>query len=135
MNNPATAIHPALSKYAAVIGLDWAHGQHACALRLADQVGTEHFRVGAKLPQLRAWLAQLKARFKGRPVALCLENNRGLLVRELARHEWIDTYAVNPATAAKYRRMFTPSGDKSDERDAAALLDLLLTHAHKLHAL
>lgn len=135
INPPATAIHPALGKYAAVIGLDWSHGEHACALRRTEQATTEHFRVGAKLSQLCAWLTELKDRFKGQPVALCLENHRGLLMRELARHEWIDVYAVNPATAASYRRMFTPSGDKSDERDAAALLDMLLTHAHKLHPL
>lgn len=135
MNSQATVIHPTLSKYAAFIGLDWSHGKHACALRCAGDANTEEFFLSSKLFKLRKWLAELKTRFEGADVAICVENHRGLLMRELERCKWVDIYAVNPATAAGYRRMFTPSGDKSDERDAVALLDLLMSHPHKLHVL
>lgn len=135
MNTHATAIHPTLGKYAAFIGLDWSHGEHACTLFCPATASSEHIRVQSDPASLRAWFAQLKARFNAAPVALCVEHHRGLLMRELARCEWIDVYAINPATAAGYRRVFTPSGDKSDERDATALLDILMTHPQSLRVL
>lgn len=133
-NNRKATKHP--EKYAAFIGLDWSHGEHVFSLLCnTPEALPECARLTNDPASIRSWLERLRTRFGGNPVALCLEDNRGLLLRELCCCEWMDVYAVNPATAAGYRRMFTPSGDKSDERDSGSLLDLLVRHPEKVRRL
>lgn len=114
-----------------LIGLDWAKAKHDfCAL--APDGRSEAGQVNQEESQLQKWLDQLAERFQGRRLSICMEGGRYPLLWRLETHEKVDLFVVNPATAARYRKTFTPSGDKNDQRDAASILDLLRRHPEKV---
>jgi len=121
-----------MTDFAALVGIDWADKEHALCLR--DAASDQRER--AKLPQtpeaIAAWAAQLRARFGGLPVAICLEQSRGPLIYALLKYDFLTLFPVPPKTLAKYREAFAPSRAKDDPSDAALLLDLLLTHRDRL---
>jgi transposase len=84
---------------------------------------------------LDTWAAQLYDRFAGRPIAVCLEQSRGAVVYQLSKHPHLVLYPVHPATSARFREAFYPSGAKSDPEDSAVLLDLLEHHRDRLRRL
>lgn len=123
------------SEFAAFVGIDWADAKHDICLRAAEAERHE-FSVLAHRPEsIQAWAGALKQRFQGRPIAVCLELTKGPLVCALQRHDFLVLFPVNPATLAKYRQAFTPSGAKDDPSDAEIALELLLHHRDKLSAL
>jgi transposase len=79
-----------------------------------------------------AWARQLRERFGGRPIAVCLELAQGPIVSALLEYEFFVIFPVNPSMLAKYRRAFVPSGAKDDPTDAALALDLLRRHPERL---
>jgi transposase len=81
---------------------------------------------------LHAWLAQLAARYGGRPVRLALEGKGGAARPALLEYPWLEIHPVNPVTSARYRKAFTPSGASDDLPDARVLLELVRDHAAKL---
>lgn len=121
-------------EFAAFVGIDWADRKHDYCVQAAGASERE-FGVLAHRPQAIAdWAAALQQRFPGR-IAVCLEIAKGPLVHALQRHEAFVLFPVNPATLAKYREAFTPSGAKDDPSDAQLALELLLRHRDKLKAL
>jgi transposase len=116
------------------IGLDWGHHTHAFAL--LDHTGR---REEGTFPQsaesLHQWARQLETRYGGRPVALAVETSRGAVIHALVEYPWLTIYPINPATSARYRKAFTPSGASDDLPDARVLLELLHTHGAKLRPL
>src|SRR5262249_33163804 len=48
---------------------------------------------------------------------------------------WLEIYPIHPATSARYRKAFQPSGAKDDEPDALLLLELVQRHRDKLRPL
>ena len=76
--------------------------------------------------------ADLRERFGGQRVAVCLELSQGPIVSALLEHDIFVIFPVNPSTLAKYRRAFTPSRAKDDPTDAAIALELLRRHPEKL---
>jgi hypothetical protein len=48
------------------------------------------------------WVAQLRGRFGGRPVAICLEQTRGPLVYALMKYEFLVLYPIAPRRLARY---------------------------------
>jgi transposase len=74
----------------------------------------------------------LRQRFKGQPIALCLELNKGPLVYALRKYDFLVLFPVNPLTLARYREAFAPSHAKDDPTDAELQLELLLKHRDKL---
>jgi transposase len=117
---------------AAFLGLDWGDAAHALALHDPASGQTESATLTHSAETLHAWLDQLQARFGGRPVALAIEGTRGALFPALLERPWLHVWAVHPATSARYRAAFTPSGAKDDAPDAQLLLELLLRHRDKL---
>lgn len=116
-----------------LIGLDWAKAKHDyCLLRPDGEF--ESGQVEQEESALRHWLDQLAERFGGRRLCICMEAGREPLLWRLETHERVDLFVVNTATAARYRKTFTPSGDKNDRRDAASILDLLFRHPEKVKA-
>jgi len=79
-----------------------------------------------------AWARQLRERFGGRRIAVCLELAQGPIVSALLEHDFFVIFPVNPSTLAKYRRALVPSGAKDDPTDAALALDFLRRHPEKL---
>jgi transposase len=116
------------------IGLDWGHRENAFAL----QEGTgpvEAGTVAQSAEALHPWLRGLAERFGGRQVAVGVETSRGAIVSVLLQYSWITIYPIHPATSARYRKAFTPSGASDDGPDARVLLDLVHQHANKLRPL
>jgi transposase len=121
-----------MTDFAAFVGIDWADKEHD--LCLCDTASDQRER--AKLRQtpeaIAAWVAQLRARYGGRPLAVCLEQSRGPLIYALLRYDFLVLFPVPPKTLAKYREAFAPSRAKDDPTDAALLLELLITHRGRL---
>ena len=121
-----------MTDFAAFVGIDWADKEHDLCLCEAASTQRERARLKQTPEALAAWAAQLRARFGGRPVAVCLEQSRGPLIYALLRYDFLILFPVPPKTLAKYREAFAPSRAKDDPTDAALLLELLLTHRDRL---
>ena len=65
------------TNFAATIGLDWADKKHDLWIQPSDGGKPEH-RVIEQTPEaLHAWVAQMRARFPQRRIAIALETSRG----------------------------------------------------------
>lgn len=123
-----------MAEFAALIGLDWSDKKHdVCLVEIATarrQAATlEHS------PQaIDEWATALRARYSGRPVAICLEQSRGPLIYALLKYDFLVLYPVNPRTLARFREAFSPSRHKDDPLDAEYLAELLLHHRGQLRA-
>jgi transposase len=121
--------------YAALVALDWGDQTHAFALELSGAQGIETGTIEATPEALHAWLAALHERCARRPVALAVEAGRNTLLHALLEHPGLTVYPVHPATSARFRKAFTPSGAKDDGPDAEVILTLLRQHRDQLTAL
>ncbi len=124
-----------MREYAAFVGFDWANKKHHLCLVDAVTLKKE-FSVIKHTPQdLQEWAASLRTRFGGQKVAVCLEQSRGPLIFALLKYDFLTLYPVNPATLAKYREAFSPSGAKDDPRDAEYAVELLIHHRDRREGL
>jgi transposase len=126
---PQSSSEPA---FAAFVALDWGDEKHAVALRVAGQSKTEHTTLEQQPEALTEWIAGLRQRFPGRPIAVVLEQKRGALLYAVQPHEHLVLYPVNPQMSASFRQTFYPSGTKDDPTDADLQLDILLHHRDRL---
>jgi transposase len=117
---------------AAYVGLDWADAKHAVTLQVAGSDQREYTELEQTPEALQKWIESLRDRFGGRPVAIAVEQKRGALIYALMHVEFFHLYPVNPVTVAKMREAFYPSGAKSDPCDADLLLEILISHRHRL---
>jgi transposase len=118
--------------FVAFIGWDWGDCAHALAWHDPASGATQSSTFAHSAESLHTCLDELEVRWGGRPVALALEGTRGAIFPALLERPWLHVYAVHPATSARYRAAFTPSGAKDDLPDAQVLLELLLRHRDKL---
>ena len=118
--------------YAALVALDWGDKTHAFARQRAGAEALERGTIEATAEGLHAWLAQLGATYGGQPVALAVEAGRNSLLHALLEYPWLTIYPVHPATSARFRKAFTPSGAKDDGPDAVVILTLLRLHRAEL---
>lgn len=126
---------PNEEEYAAFIGIDWGDKKHDVCLKAADS-DKQEFSVLEHSPEaLNSWAQELRQRFKGRPVAVCLETQRGPIVSALLEHDIFVLFPVNPQSLARYRQAWSPSGAKDDPTDAQLALDVLLRHRDRLSPL
>lgn len=118
--------------FAAFIGLDWGDQTHAVCLSADGK------RVGMELPQraedIEAWAANLRQRFGGRRIAICLEQSRGALAYTLLKYEFLVLFPINPKQLASYRDAFVPCGPKDDPTDAELLCQFVEQHHQRLRA-
>ena len=121
--------------YAAFIGIDWADRQHVFSLQEAGQTTKETGTLEQKPEVIGPWLAKLRERFGGRPVAIAVEQSRGALIHALLSYDFIVIYPLNPSTVAKFREAFKSSGAKSDPLDTDQILQILTKHRELLKAL
>lgn len=122
-------------QFAALIGLDWGDASHAVACADANSAEVEKATLVHSAETMREWLQSLESRFGGRPVAVAIETSKGPLIHLFTEVPWLVIYPIHPATSARIRKAFTPSGAKDDQHDALVLLDLLRHHRHKLRPL
>jgi len=109
-------------QYAALIGLDWADQKHDVCLLVPGQSAPETLTLANTPEAIRDWLAQLRQRFGGRPIALALEKTRSGLVHLLMQYDFIVMYPLNAAAVARYRQAFATSRAKDDPTDADGLI-------------
>lgn len=119
-------------KYKALIALDWADKRHDGCLLAKGKSQIERFKLLQNSAHIEHWVAALQKRFPGGTFAIILEQKRGALITALLKYNCFDIYPVNPATVAKYREAFSPSGAKNDPTDAALMLDFLQRHSERL---
>src|SRR5499426_3389855 len=118
--------------FVAFVGLDWADAKHDVCLQVAGSAKREHFILEHTPEAIEAWVGSLRQRFAGKPIAICLELNKGPIVFALRKYDFLVLFPVNPLTLARYREAFTPSRAKDDPTDAELQVELLLKHRDKL---
>ena len=118
--------------YAALVALDWGDSTHSFAWQKTDETKTRTGTIPATPEALHDWLEQLGKACGGK-VALAIEAGRNGLLHALFEHaSWLTIYPVHPATSARFRLAFFPSGAKDDGPDADILLALLRQHRDRL---
>src|SRR5580700_3959034 len=129
-------INPGLAQpFAATVGWDWADKKHDLWLCPANQSKPEHLILAQTPEALHEWVAQLRQRFPGQPVAICLETSRGPALSALLAYDFIVLFPINPKALKSYRAAFSVSGAKDDRSDAMLLEEYVRFHRDKLHAL
>jgi transposase len=118
--------------YAAFVAIDWGDKTHAFAIQTVGIERRQTGQIEASAEALHGWLETMKQTYSGRPVALAIEAGRNALIHALVEHPWLEIYPVHPATSARFRKAFTPSGAKDDGPDAESLLTLLALHRDQL---
>ena len=119
-------------EFAAFVGIDWGDQKHAVCL-VADGVESER-ELPHRAAEIDTWANELRTRFNGRLVAVCLEQSRGPLIYALLKYEFFVLFPVNPKQATRYREALYPSGSKDDPVDARLLCRFLINHHHQLRA-
>lgn len=120
------------NNYAAFVAIDWGDKTHAFAIQTVGIERRQTGQIEASAEALHGWLETMKQTYSGRPVALAIEAGRNALIHALVEHPWLEIYPVHPATSARFRKAFTPSGAKDDGPDAESLLTLLALHRDQL---
>jgi transposase len=123
---------PGRAEFAAFLALDWADQKHVWKLYVPESGAFETGELDHRPESIEAWAAGLARRLGGRPIAVALEQSRGALFYMLTKYAHFVIHPVHPASLASYRKSFSPSGAKDDDRDVDLLLDLLLKHRQRL---
>jgi transposase len=132
MMQPIPAPEP---EFAAFVAIDWADQEHAWALEVPGAQPRERGTLEQTPEAIDAWVAQLIARFEGRPIAVALEQARGALLYALSKYAHLVLYPIHGATSSRYRAALFPSGRKDDPLDTDLLLDLLVQQRSRLRPL
>jgi transposase len=121
-------------EFAALVGLDWADQKHdVCLMDLGT--GQEEQTVLQHTPEaIDDWAVELRRRFHGQPIGICLEQSRGALVYALMKYEHLVLFPLNPSRLKSFRSAVTNSGAKADPTDAQFLLEYLIHHRPHLTA-
>lgn len=109
---PAAGPEPA---FVAFIGLDWADRKRDWMLQPATP-GEGGARAGqfAQTPEaVEAWVAELRAHYGERPIAVALEQSRGALLYQLMKYPNLVLFPVHPNTVAQYRRGSGPRAPRA----------------------
>ena len=118
--------------YVGLIGIDWADQHHDYCLGVVGRDAVEIGVIASRPEDVAGWINQLRKRFKGQPIALCLEQSKGALIHQLMSVEFIDIYPINPQAFAHFRKAFAVSGAKNDPTDAQLMWEYLLKHRDRL---
>lgn len=124
-----------MKELAAVVGWDWAEKEHELRMRESGSDRIEARKLAATPEALHGWAAEMRSRFGGRSIGVCIETSRGAVIWALMAYEHIVLYPVNPKSVASFRETFYPSGKKDDAVDADVQLELIDKHREKLRPL
>lgn len=123
-----------MNLFAAYVGIDWSDQKHDLCLIVASTGMKESSTLSHSPEAIDKWVTELRTRFPGQKLAVCLEQSRGPLIFALLKYDFLVLYPINPSTLARYREAFSPSGAKDDPTDAAYLAEIVSTHRHRLRA-
>src|ERR1700736_1873542 len=99
--------------FTAFVGIDWADTKHDICVQAAGSERRELTCIAHEAGQIESWACALRQRFGGY-VAVALELTKGPIVYALQKYDFIVLFPINPATLARYRQAFKPSGAKDD---------------------
>jgi transposase len=116
--------------FTAWVGIDWADTKHDICVQAAGDTRRESGCIAHQVAAIDEWANALHRRFGG-PIAVALELAKGPIVAALQKYDFLVLFPINPATLARYREAFQPSGAKNDPGDAELALDLLLHHPER----
>ena len=128
------AVTNAEPEFAALVGIDWADKKHYWSLSTASG-RTERGTLDNTPEAVEVWMAELRLRFQGRPVAVALEQRKGTPIVMLSKYDHLYLYPVHPRTVSKFREALYPSGAKDDTKDADLLQEILAQHRNHLRPL
>lgn len=117
---------------AALVGVDWGDRTHAFCIMPADGGPCLRGELEQRPEAIADWVAELRQRFGGRPVAIALEQSRGALMFALMSYDFLLLCPINPVQLAAYRKAFQPSGAKDDPTDAELLARFLREHGDRV---
>jgi transposase len=126
------AAPPAEPVFAAFVAIDWGSKEHVVASAPTAGGRVEITKLKNTPEAVELWVASLRQRFPGAPVAVALEQKRGAVIYMLSKYDHLVLYPVPPTMSSSYRYTFAPSGAKNDNGDALLLLDLLRRHRDRL---
>lgn len=135
MNAMNTNNDDSIQEFAAFVAIDWADEKHAFSLQVAGQKKKETGTLEQKPEVIGPWVANLRERFGGHPVAVAVEQSRGALIHALLDYDFLVIYPIHPTTVAKFREAFKFSGTKSDPLDTDQILEILTKHLELLKPL
>jgi len=110
--------------FTAFVGIDWADTKHDICVQAAGSERRELSCIAHEAGQIESWACSLRERFGGH-VAVALELTKGPIVYALQKYDFIVLFPINPATLARYRQAFKPSGAKDDPTDAERSIALI----------
>jgi transposase len=119
-------------EFAAFVGIDWSDKKHDICLVEAATGRKEFSVIKHSSHTLNDWALQLRSRFAGQKLAVCLEQSRGPLLFALLQYDFLVLYPIHPKTLSNYREAFSPSRAKDDPTDAEYQVELLLSHRDRL---
>lgn len=85
-----------INEFAVTVGWDWADKKHDLWVRPADGSKAQHVILAQSPEALHEWVAKVRERFAGRPVAIALETSRGPVISALLGYDFIVLFPVNP---------------------------------------
>ena len=100
-------------QFAAFIGIDWADAKHDLCLQAVGCDKHETSILEHTPEAIEVWASALRRRFAGKPVAICVELNKGPLVYALGKYDFMVLFPVNPLMVARFRAAFATSGAKT----------------------
>lgn len=118
-----------------IIAIDRSDAALDICQRRRDGSQASDYQIANTPEALRAWVDTWPALEPGQQRLIGFEQPcRQLLAffHGLVTERKVVLYALNPHTPQAMRRAFTPSNDKSDVRDAAAIADVLASHEDKI---
>ncbi len=121
--------------FAATIGWDWADKKHDLWLCACGDNKPEHLVLAHTPEAIHEWVAKMRTRFEGRPIAVCVETSRGPVISALLAYDFIVIFPINPKALKNYRAAFSVAGAKDDRSDARLLEEYVRLHRHKLRAI
>lgn len=122
-----------IDDFAALVGIDWADQKHdICELTVGPDSAFEYSVVSSRPEAIHVWAMGLQRRYANKQIAVACELKKGPLIYSLLKYEFITIFPLHPATVAKMRKAFHPSGVKSDPADARLQVELLRDYMHKL---
>ena len=116
------------AEYAAWVGIDWGSEKHAVCLQMADSTRSESYTLDQKAEVLHAWFMKLLLRFKGRKVAVAIEQSKGAVINFLLGLDFVHIFRIHPKSLKNYRNALYPSGAKDDPIDAELLVQFAKLH-------
>jgi transposase len=117
---------------AVFVGVDWGGQEHAFCILTAHEEPVCQGSFKQQPEAIATWVAQVRERFAGRPLVVCLEQSRGALMFSLMQYDFLLLCPLNPAQLAAYRKALHPSGTKDDPMDAELAARFAREHIDRL---